>query len=99
MNNCSTINYAKDVCFYEMEVTVELCPRDVFFPKPTFKWYLALPYNDVLAKVQWYYDQGADAVTLKMLTQEQFDRTPNEPYEIKYIQDWHLVGDPKYKHS
>ena len=91
------INYAKNVCFYEMEVTVELCPYDCYFPKPTFNWYLALPYKDILAKVKWYYAQGADAVCLRMLTREEFDRVPNTPYEVEYIQYHHLVGDPKYK--
>lgn len=91
------INYDKNICFYEMEVTVELCPRDCYFPKPTFKWYLALPWREVLAKVERYYARGADAVCLKMLTREEFDRIPNEPYEIDYIQEYQLAGDPKYK--
>jgi len=83
------------VVFYRMTVTVELCPYDVFFPEPTTTWHLALPYEDVMEKVQWYYDEGADAVELEMITKEQFDRAPNPNYEPKYVQYHHLVGDKK----
>ena len=39
-----------------------------------------LPYKDILAEVEQHYKNGADAVVLEMITEEQFnDRLP-KPY-------------------
>lgn len=81
----SSINWHKDTCFYKMTVTVECCPYNGLFPRPEFTWYLAMPWRDVLSKVKWYYQEGADAVELEMITQEEFENVPDDPRAFNLI--------------
>ena len=81
----SSINWHKDICFYEMTVTVELCPYNWTFPRPEFTWYLAMPWKDVLKRVKWYYEEGADAVELRMITQEEFENVPDDPRAFSLV--------------
>lgn len=81
----SSINWHKDICFYEMTVTVELCPYNWTFPRPEFTWYLAMPWKDVSKRVKWYYEEGADAVELRMITQEEFENVPDDPRAFSLV--------------
>ena len=46
----------------------------------TIEWGYGLPWKDVLKEVKQHYKDGADAVELEMITEEEFnDRLP-KPY-------------------
>lgn len=81
----SSMNWPKNTCFYKMTVTVDCCPYNWTFPRPEFTWYLAMPWKDVLKKSEWYYEQGADAVELEMITETQFEEAPNDPRAFNLI--------------
>ena len=40
-----------------------------------------LPYKDIIEAVWEHYDNGADAVVMEMITEEQFDDRLPKPYE------------------
>lgn len=64
-------------CYYKLTITCELCPYDIWFPEPVHQRYLGrFTWAEVLREVQAWYDRGADAVELKKITQEQFDKLP-----------------------
>tara|TARA_Y100000817_G_scaffold299553_1_gene277763 strand:+ start:689 stop:874 length:186 start_codon:yes stop_codon:yes gene_type:complete len=61
---------------------MKLCYYKCFVTKGsiTTEWGYGLPWNDVRKEVQKHYDEGADAVELEMITEEEFnDRLP-KPY-------------------
>jgi hypothetical protein len=61
-------------CFYK--VTVTTCVPDsinMFEDEEVYHWGY-FPYSMVLKDVRQLYKDGADAVVLEMITQEQFDR-------------------------
>ena len=61
---------------------MKLCYYKCFVTKGsiTTEWGYVLPWNDVRKEVQKHYDEGADAVELEMITEEEFnDRLP-KPY-------------------
>ena len=61
---------------------MKLCYYKCFVTKGsiTTEWGCGLPWNDVRKEVQKHYDEGADAVELEMITEEEFnDRLP-KPY-------------------
>ena len=60
----------------------KLCYYRCFVTKhnKTEEYGYGVPWNDVRKEVQKHYDEGADAVELEMITQEEFnDRLP-KPY-------------------
>ena len=61
-------------CFYEVNVTVEKpIKNDFFLGKKEDKWHVGyFGWKDVLQYVKEWYDRGADAVELKMITEEKF---------------------------
>ena len=61
-------------CFYELTVTIEKpIKNDYFLGKKVDKWYVGyFEWKDVLQYVNEWYNRGADAVELKMLTEEEF---------------------------
>ena len=64
----------KHDCFYK--VTVTTCVPDsinMFEDEEVYHWGY-FPYSMVLKDVRQLYKDGADAVVLEMITQEQFDR-------------------------
>ena len=60
-------------CFYK--VTVTTCvPESINFFEDEEIWHLGYyPYIEVLKEVKQVYKDGADAVELEMITQEEFD--------------------------
>jgi len=61
-------------CFYK--VTVTTCVPDsinMFEDEEVYHWGY-FPYSMVLKDVRQLYKDGADAVVLEMITQEQFDK-------------------------
>ena len=64
----------KHDCFYK--VTVTTCVPDsinMFEDEEVYHWGY-FPYSWVMKDVKQLYKDGADAVVLEMITQEQFDR-------------------------
>ena len=58
-------------CYYQCFVTTGT---------KTTEWGYGLPWKDVLKEVKKHYQDGADAVELEMITEEEFnDRLP-KPY-------------------
>jgi hypothetical protein len=53
-------------CFYKVKVTIKNKTE-------TYHWGY-FPYSMVLKDVNQWYKDGADAVVLEMITQEQFDK-------------------------
>jgi len=51
-------------CFYKMTVTKG--------NQDTVWWLGRFPYSEVVKTVDKHYDEGADAVTLEMITEEDF---------------------------
>ena len=62
-----------------MELKLSLCYYRCFVTKnnKTEEYGYGLPWRDVRKEVQKHYDEGADAVELEMITEEEFnDRLP-----------------------
>lgn len=64
-------------CFYQLTVT-KLKPDGTFyFPKKSEKWFLGyFDWPEVLKHVEEWYERGADAVEMKMITEEEFNKKP-----------------------
>lgn len=65
----------KDECFYKLTVTKDKPVRgSYYFEKKSDVWHIGyFTYKDVLKEVEQWYERGADAVEMEMITQEQFD--------------------------
>ena len=67
------------LCYYICYVT-KCVPDSINFFEETEEYGYGLPYRDILEAVEQHYRNGADAVELEMITEEQFnDRLP-KPY-------------------
>ena len=66
----------KHDCFYEVTITkLKPIKNDFYFSKREDKWYVGyFDWPDVLQYVEEWYERGADAVELKMISQNQFDK-------------------------
>ena len=62
-------------CFYRLTVTKDRPrPGSYYFDKKVDVWHLGyFTYKDVLREVEVWYQRGADAVELEMITQQEFD--------------------------
>jgi len=67
-------------CFYK--VTVTTCvPESINLFEDEEIWHLGYyPYIEVLKDVEQHYKDGADAVELEMITQEEFDERIQTEY-------------------
>ena len=67
-------------CFYK--VTVTTCvPESINFFEDEEIWHLGYyPYIEVLKDVEQHYKDGADAVELEIITQEEFDERIQTEY-------------------
>ena len=61
-------------CFYELTITVEKpIKNDFFLGKKVDKWHIGyFDWKNVLENVNEWYDRGADAVELKIISEKQF---------------------------
>ena len=60
-------------CFYRVEVTRENFDGSYYFPTKTETWWVGrFTWREVLAYVEEWYERGADAVVLAMITEEEF---------------------------
>ena len=67
------------LCYYICRVT-KCVPESINFFEDEEVYGYGLPWKDVLAEVENHYRNGADAVELEMITEEEFnDRLP-KPY-------------------
>ena len=67
------------LCYYICKVT-KCVPESINFFEDEEEYGYGLPWKDVLAEVEKHYKDGADAVELEMITEEEFnDRLP-KPY-------------------
>ena len=64
-----------DECFYKLMITKDKpVPGSYYFEKKSDVWHVGyFPYKEVLKEVEAWYERGADAVEMEMITQEQFD--------------------------
>jgi len=71
----SSTNEMKRDCFYELTITKEKPIKDDFyFGKKEDKWYLGyFDWPNVLEEVEKWYERGADAVEMKMITEDEFN--------------------------
>jgi len=67
-------------CFYK--VTVTTCvPESINLFEDEEIWHLGYyPYIEVLKEVEQHYKDGADAVELEIITQEEFDERIQTEY-------------------
>jgi hypothetical protein len=72
----------KKDCFYRVRVTKIKFDGSYYFPKRTDTWWIGrFTWKQVLAYVKEWYERGADAVELKMITEEEFyEQLPKSPY-------------------
>jgi hypothetical protein len=60
-------------CFYKVEVTRDDWDGSYHFPKRTETWRIGrFTWREVLAHVDEWYERGADAVVLEMISEEEF---------------------------
>lgn len=62
-------------CFYRLTVT-KLKPQkgSYYFEQKEDVWHIGyFTYKDVLREVDKWYERGADAVEMEMITQEEFE--------------------------
>ena len=60
-------------CFYKVTVTTCVPDSINFFEDEEIYYWGYYPYNIVMKDVKQHYKDGADAVELEMITQEEFD--------------------------
>ena len=86
-------------CFYEVTV-IKRVPESINFFEDEEIWYLGYyPYNMVLEEVKQFYEDGADAVKLKKITEKQFNNAPNPNLtneELKEMFPKNDIKDPDY---
>jgi len=71
----------EELCYYKLTVTKDKPTRDFYFPRREADWYIGGgTWADVLAEVDLWYERGADAVELTMVTKEQFDNIEPKQY-------------------
>tara|TARA_B100001059_G_scaffold198057_1_gene203758 strand:- start:198 stop:413 length:216 start_codon:yes stop_codon:yes gene_type:complete len=67
------------ICYYICRV-IKVVPDSINFFEEEEEYGYGLPYKDILAEVEQHYKNGADAVVLEMITEDEFnDRLP-KPY-------------------
>ena len=72
-------NMSSKLCYYICTVT-KVVPDSINFFEDVEEYGYGLPWKDVLKEVKQHYLNGADAVELEMITEEEFnDRLP-KPY-------------------
>lgn len=69
--NCSRHYFIMKLCYYKCFVTKN---------NKTEKYGYGLPWRDVLKEVKQHYKDGADAVELEMITQEEFNDSLPKPF-------------------
>jgi hypothetical protein len=62
-------------CFYKLTITkLKPVKGSYYFEKKEDVWHVGyFSYPEVLATVEEWYERGADAVEMEMITQEEFD--------------------------
>ena len=56
-----------------------------YFEKKKDEWHIGyFPYKEVLNEVEAWYERGADAVEMEMITQEQFDEVMRPYTDERY---------------
>jgi hypothetical protein len=69
-------------CFYKLTIT-KLQPQkgSYYFEKREDVWHVGyFTYREVLNTVEEWYERGADAVELEMISKDQFDRLLPSPF-------------------
>ena len=76
-----------DECFYKLTITKEKPVKgSYYFEKKEDVWHIGyFAYKDVLKEVEAWYERGADAVEMEMITQEQFDEIMRPYTDESYI--------------
>lgn len=60
-------------CFYKVIVTRDDFDGSYYFPKRTETWRIGrFTWREVLSYVDEWYERGADAVVLEMISEEEF---------------------------
>ena len=67
-------------CFYKVTVTTCVPESINFFEDEEIYYWGYYPYNIVMKDVKQHYKDGADAVELEMITQEEFDERIHTEY-------------------
>ena len=67
-------------CFYKVTVTTCVPESINFFEDEEIYYWGYYPYKMVMKDVIELYKEGADAVELEMITQEEFDETIQTEY-------------------
>ena len=67
-------------CFYKVTVTTCVPESINFFEDEEIYYWGYFPYNIVMKDVKELYKQGANAVELEMITQEEFDERIQTEY-------------------
>ena len=73
----------KKMCYgSDMEKKLTLCYYKCLVTKnnKTKEYGYGLPWKDVRKEVQKHYNEGADAVELEMITEEEFNERLPKPY-------------------
>ena len=63
-------------CFYKLTITKETpIKNDFYLGKKEDKWYVGyFSWKEVLQNVNEWYERGADAVELEMITEDEFNK-------------------------
>jgi len=70
-------------CFYRVRVTRDDWDGSYYFPKRTETWWIGgFTWREVLAYVDEWYERGADAVVLEMITEEEFNDSLPKTHNI-----------------
>lgn len=71
-------------CFYKVTVTRDDWDGSYYFPKRTEIWQIGgFTWREVLKYTEEWYERGADAVELEMITKEEFyDSLPKPPQDL-----------------
>ena len=70
-------------CFYEVTV-IKRVPESINFFEDEEIWYLGYyPYNMVLKEVKQFYEDGADKVKLRKITEKEFNKGEKNQWKNK----------------
>ena len=65
--------------YYICRVT-KCVPESINFFEDEEEYGYGLPYKDIMKEVERHYREGADAVELEMITEEEFNERLPKPY-------------------
>ena len=65
--------------YYICRVT-KCVPESINFFEDEEEYGYGLPYQDIMKEVERHYREGADAVELEMITEEEFNERLPKPY-------------------